>query len=396
VHAIADDPRSDPESYYQLSTEWQGFCGSLDVVNDAAKNRLRLAPTGLFSGQHWRVNPVRDGYYVLTTEWQGKTKRLDIANDGRNDTPVLAPAGDYSGQYWRIEPSQSKPGYFTLSTEWQGPGKRLDIANDGRNDKPRLAPAGNFSGQNWLFTRVARVGPVPASLGTYPFYKKYLDAGGIPIISSQNVSDAALYRARYLILQMLAGQDAVRAAMARNGARLAIIGATEPTTAIPENEILQNHAEFEGWDGRARGLGGTMQYPVGSGAEENILCQSGDRYDGEDILIHEFAHSIHNLGLAPTYSDFQSKLDAAFANAKSVKRWSDAGPNGMGDTYALKDAWEYFAEGVQSWFNVNQQPDASHNQVDTRAELETYDPELYALIASYFPADVRACSCYAH
>ena len=393
--ARADDPRADPGAYYQLSSEWQGFCGSLDVVNSGARNALRLAPTGLFSGQHWNVTPVRNGSFHLTTEWQGKTKRLDIANDGRNDTPILAPAGDFSGQYWRIEPSRSRSGYFTLSTEWQGPGKRLDIANDGRNDKPRLAAAGNVSGQNWLFTRVARVGPVPASLGLFPFYKKYVDAGGIPVVSSQNVSDDALYRTRYRILQMLAGQDAVRETMVRNGARVALIGAREDMLVLPEYMDLANFDEFFDWNARARGLGGNLNLPMSSGGEENALCLNNDRYAGEDIVMHEFAHSIHALGLAPLYSDFQSKLDAAYANTRDLHRWEDAGVNGNeGNAYALDNAAEYFAEGVQSWFNVNQQPNRYHNQVNTRAELQTYDPELYALIATYFPADARKCSCY--
>jgi hypothetical protein len=234
--ATADDPRSDPDAYYQLSTAWQGFCGSLDIANDGRNNTPILAPTGLFSGQHWKLTPAGNGFYHLSTEWQGESKRLDIVNDGQNDRPTLAAAGDYSGQHWKIEPA-ARPGYFNLSTMWQGPQKRLDIVNDGSNDKPRLAAAGNFSGQNWLFTRVAHVGPVPASLGAYPFYKKYIDAGGIPVISSEKVSDAALYRARYLILQMLAGQDRVREAMVRNGARVAIIAATEEPRPSPKTRF---------------------------------------------------------------------------------------------------------------------------------------------------------------
>ena len=42
----------------------------------------------------------------------------------------------------------------------------------------------------------AKVGPVPnkvrARLGLDPFYKKHLDAGGLPIVSSAKVPDEAL------------------------------------------------------------------------------------------------------------------------------------------------------------------------------------------------------------
>jgi len=382
-HARAADPRADSAAYYQLSTQWQGVCRSLDIVNDTVNNNVPvLTPAGLFSGQHWRVTPAANGYFHLSTEWQGMSRRLDIVNDGRNDTPVLAAAGDYSGQYWRIDPA-AWPGYFHLSTQWQGPGKRLDIANDGRNDKPRLAASGNYSGQVWRFVRVERVTPPPATLGLDPFYEKYIDADGIPVLGSRNVSDEALYRARYLILQMLAGQDRVRDEMIAHGARVAIMAATEVTTDVPEHAYLQG--DTTNWDERARGLGGTVDLPLTTGAEENVLCQAGDSYAGEDIFMHEFGHTIHNLGLHFAFPDFEAKLSAAYSAAQMNRLWTG--------TYAMENEQEYFAEGVQSWFNVNQHPNAVHGDIDTREELENYDSELYALIAEHFPADLNSCSC---
>ncbi|MCH8215687.1 MAG: hypothetical protein IH892_02820 [Planctomycetes bacterium] len=46
---------------------------------------------------------------------------------------------------------------------------------------------------------------------------------------------------------------------------------------------------------------------------------------------------------------------------------------------------EYFAEGVQSWFNNNRPPDHDHNYVDTRKELKEYDPELATMCACQAP-----------
>ena len=382
--AGAADPRADPSALYQLSTQWQGVCKSLDIVNDGRNNNVpTLSRTDAVSGQSWKLTPARDGYFHLSTEWRGMSQRLDIVNDGRNDTPVLAAAGDFSGQYWRID-AATAPGFFTLSTQWQGAGKRLDVLNDGAADKPRLAVAGNFSGQLWRFTRVERVSAPPASLGLHPFYKKYLDAEGIPVVSSQAVPDAALYRARYLILEMLAGQDGVREEMVRHGARVAIMGAREFTTRIPEHAYLKADMETQ-WNLRARGLGGTVDLPLTTGAEENVLCQSSDRYAGEDIFMHEFAHAIHHLGLHFAFPDFETKLSAAYANAQSSRLWAG--------TYAMENEIEYFAEGVQSWFDVNQQPNSEHGDVDTRAELQAHDLQLYTLIAEHFPADLTACSC---
>lgn len=53
-------------------------------------------------------------------------------------------------------------------------------------------------------------------------------------------------------------------------------------------------------------------------------------------------------------------------------------------TYAATNHHEYWAEGVQSWFDTNRQPDHDHNHVDTRAELRAYDPALAALCERVF------------
>ena len=44
----------------------------------------------------------------------------------------------------------------------------------------------------------------PQALDPDPFYKQYLDCGGIPILASQRVAGAALHKAHELIRRMLA------------------------------------------------------------------------------------------------------------------------------------------------------------------------------------------------
>ena len=59
------------------------------------------------------------------------------------------------------------------------------------------------------------------------------------------------------------------------------------------------------------------------------------------------------------------------------------------DTYAATNIEEYWAEGVQDWFNVNAEvpkPDGKHNQVNTRKELKAYDRGLYDILSEFFPA----------
>ena len=42
---------------------------------------------------------------------------------------------------------------------------------------------------------------------------------------------------------------------------------------------------------------------------------------------------------------------------------------------------EYWAEGVQDWYDTNRTMDHDHNHIHTRDQLETYDPELAKLCA---------------
>ena len=371
---------------------WQGECRSLDIIPDRTNDQPVLAKTSDVSGQYWKITPAGSGHNRLTNMWQGVTKSLDIVNDGTNNRPILARTGDFSGQFWRITPTGG--GYFRITNAWQGDGKSLDIINDGRDDnRPTLSRTGDFFGQYWKISLAKFITAPPASLRLNSFYRKYLDADGIPVISSDRVPDAALHQVRFMALHMLSKKPEVLAEMVRHGARIAVMAKTEVTTNIPEHAHLRSDRS-ENWDTRARGLGGMISVPTGSCAEENVLCY-GDanrcngeeyKYRCEDIFIHEFAHSIHNLGLVFAYPGFQAELDAAYSNARRSGLWTN--------TYTVKNTQEYFAEGVQDWFNVNNPPNDQHNHVNTRDELRSYDIGLYNLLKKYFPEDINKCSCH--
>lgn len=230
----------------------------------------------------------------------------------------------------------------------------------------------------------------PKELGLDPFYKKYMVANGIPIISSWRVPDSALTKAWEIVTFMTNGlPDDVLKQMQKAGARVGVMARYEGTTDIPEHAYLANDTTLN-WDLRARGLGGDMELPLTTCAEENLLCYQIDKYHAEDILIHEFAHAIHLIGIAPIDSTFnnilQQYLDEAVANGLYA------------NTYAKTNLYEYWAEGIQDWFNVNAEvpeTDGKHNQVNTREELKRYDPNLYNLIHKYFSEFEGSPSCHA-
>ncbi len=220
---------------------------------------------------------------------------------------------------------------------------------------------------------LAVIGPPPPELNAPAFYRKHLAAEGYPILASEKVNDYALREAAYLINLMLAKRPDVRAAMIKSGSRLCIIAHNEFTTELPGWEHLKPK---DYWDARARGMGGSQRDPLCSCAEENLLAFPGDPYAAENILIHEFAHNIHLRGMVNVDPTFDGRVKATYDAAMAAGLWKGK--------YAGVNHHEYFAEGVQSWFDNNRINDHDHNHVNTRALLLEYDPGLAALCREVF------------
>jgi hypothetical protein len=220
--------------------------------------------------------------------------------------------------------------------------------------------------------------------GVPAFYTQSILAHGYPIVASAKVNPYALKEAAYLVDLMLARRPDVRDAMIRSGSRMCVLAHDEFTTDQPETVRLATERVrgFPGipgkdyWDARARGLGGSEHDPFCSCAEENLLGFPGDPYAAECILIHEFAHNIHLRGMVNVDPSFDRRLKAAYDAACAAGLWKGK--------YAGVNHHEYFAEGVQSWFNNNRVNDHDHNHVNTRELLIKYDPALAALCREVF------------
>lgn len=216
-----------------------------------------------------------------------------------------------------------------------------------------------------------------------PFYTKVALARGVPVLSSDAPADLALLRACELLVDMLSIRQDVVDVLIQRQTIFSIIGEDELTNDIPEYRYLADSINQ-----RARGLGGEAN---GTCAEESILCNRQlDRWRGEGICVHEYAHTISAAGLFRADPTFQGRLSDAYEDAVESGRFAN--------TYALENLQEYWAEGVQSWYNTNLEAIPSngiHNEIDKRAELETYDPVLYDLIAELLPANNEFQDCYA-
>lgn len=224
----------------------------------------------------------------------------------------------------------------------------------------------------------------PDKNGIPNFYTQRVNAGGFPIVASAKVNPYALKEAAYLVNLMLAKRPDVRKAMIQSGARLSILAWNEFTCDQPEWKWLGKLPVpgFPGIsprdyrDARARGMGGSRTDPFCSCAEENLLAYEGDPYFKENILIHELAHNIHLRGMMNVDPTFDGRVKKAYDAAMKAGLWKGK--------YPSVNHHEYFAEGVQSWFDDNREDDHDHNHVNTRDELVAYDPGLATLCLEVF------------
>ncbi len=246
----------------------------------------------------------------------------------------------------------------------------------------------------------------PATLGLDPFYKKYADAFGIPIVSSEKVPDAALLMARDVVNYMLMKRPDVRDVMIGRKSRVMVMAEKEMETDLPERSdwkkpakddprlTVRERANYdmpngigsqtdkEYWNQRARGMGGNLT----SCAEENLLGYAGTRYYGEQILVHEFSHNVMGALRVADPALFQ-EIGAAYASAKEKGLYKGQ--------YAENTVAEYWAEGTQWWFwsNIEFYDATTHARIQSPDDLKAYDPALYHIFervyaGHHIPADV--------
>ena len=250
-----------------------------------------------------------------------------------------------------------------------------------------------------------KVSGPPVVLQLDPFYKKYANAGGIPIVSSEKVTNDALLVASTIVNYMLQKRKDIITELINRKCKVLVIAASEGQTDLPEHNDMKKPAkddkrltddereaydkpggiggmtDSDYWNKRARGMGGNKRT---SCAEENLLGYEEDRYYGENIFVHEFSHTIF-FAIKKVDPDLYAQVEAAYEAAKS---------NGMyKGQYAINTLQEYWAEGTQWWFWSNIEFYDGDTRVQSPEDLAAYDPTLYDLLEKVYavheiPADV--------
>ncbi len=274
------------------------------------------------------------------------------------------------------------------------------------------------------------------------FYKKSLMVQDILIATSERVSDHAILESAYQFDEVMKNINPDVAKRIRERKVLCIlIGHKELTSDVPQFATKKTGKDLDFYNWRQRGfLTWRFKRPVVVFAEEDVLEYVGGMQI-ESILIHEFGHVIHGAGFD---DELQKRLTKVFETAKELGIWNDGRAaqrfrrvksetpvslrdalivsfpdqpeelitkcldggdilvngkptnakakvtkddkvlimfGGPKQTYAGKNRSEYWAEGVQNWYDTNRTMDHDHNHIHTRDQLKTYDIELAKLCA---------------
>jgi len=205
------------------------------------------------------------------------------------------------------------------------------------------------------------------------FYKQHIVVEGVLIVGSEKVSPHAMQETAFLIRQMLAKRPDALKQIAKKKLYIGVMAYNEMTTDLPEFAHMSAW-----WDKRARGLGGN---PVTCG-EENLLSFKGDPYRGENIFVHEFAHGLERIF---------GQLDKSF-RPRLRELYEAADKSGRFRGYGMNNAGEFWAEGVQSWFNCNRGGgltllDGNGKrlaELNTKEQLQAELPDLAELVDKTF------------
>ncbi len=272
------------------------------------------------------------------------------------------------------------------------------------------------------------------------FYKKVTQVEGILIATSERVSDLAHLEAAYqfgMVMQRISKPVAER--IREQKVLCILIAHDELTSQLPQFQTDKTGKELDFYNWRSRGfLTRKNDRPTVVFAEEDVL-----EYEGgmqlESILIHEFGHVIHGAGFD---KGLQDRLTECFNKARKSGIWNDGRAaqrfrrvksrtpvslfdalvewfpaqspalikacldggdilvngeptnsnvkvtgddkvlimfGGPKQCYAAKNRAEYWAEGVQCWYDTNRTMDHDHNHIHTREQLIEYDPPMAQL-----------------
>lgn len=217
---------------------------------------------------------------------------------------------------------------------------------------------------------------LPPSKSLDLWFRKFVNSEGISIVASGIVCDRSLQLASLIINHMLSVRPDVRNKLIKTQHLVAIFGIGQKTTDVPGNTDLVGTPTEETCGG-----GGIGSRPT-SICESNLISYQ-DKWKGMSVAVHEFGHTIMNLGLDELE---KKKIEKAFQEAKNKHLFPKS--DGVTPSFMMTNEMEYFAEGTGIWFAAaDTNNPANSPKVKNREQLKDYDPDLYRVLSLIYPND---------
>lgn len=201
----------------------------------------------------------------------------------------------------------------------------------------------------------------PPHLNADPYYQKYLDARGIPILAPESVPDAELRRTQATLFGMVADRPHLLDVLASQNTRILLYDRDKGGLSL-----LPEFADYS--DSNVAGVWGETSY---GGA---VVAPAMTTYHCNETLIHEIAHA---LDYAIRIHEWETNREPEFKQARN-QAYLSAMNAGLWAGYESTLSHEYWAEMVVHWLR----PDLFRTQFGL-SDLSELDSKAARLIEHY-------------
>ncbi|KAL4229013.1 hypothetical protein ACF0H5_012051 [Mactra antiquata] len=223
--------------------------------------------------------------------------------------------------------------------------------------------------------------------------------GRIKVDATYAVSDYALQIGATIASKMTRNMMSEVFCRLASQATIGIFTKSQTLTVYPEYYSYTNPSgcgsSCAGYCAHSCTLDGRKYYTLaGAGGQrtvildDNILCNSNDPYHGtNNILVHEFAHTIKNYGLS---SAQKSQVNAAYNYAKQYRLWADYYPMSTVEEYWAVGSSVYFATDHQMYRGTGNHLDLCNGnnfcttEAAARYHIYSVDPNLYNILTTVY------------
>ncbi|MCY4082218.1 MAG: SH3 domain-containing protein [Caldilineaceae bacterium] len=202
----------------------------------------------------------------------------------------------------------------------------------------------------------------PPHLNAAPYYQKYLDAGGIPILAPESVPDAELRRAQATLFSMVADRPDLLDVLASLNTRILLYDRDlGGPSQLPEFS--------EDADSKFSGVFAETSYG------QAVVAPAMTTYHCNETLIHEIAHA---LDYAIRIQEWEANRKPEFKQARNQAYLSAMEAGLWAGRYESTVSHEYWAEMVVHWLR----PDLFRTQFGL-SDLSELDSKAARLIEHY-------------